>query len=177
MTFIPIPDAFLCICAYKGYAHIRAPRGTVSVGVGLERVRARTVRRICMKKYTPEGVYSAYLYKYMEEEEEEEEERERERDFFVFNDTIECTWREYISTYTYIYSRHHPLGSEIHVSDTRRRIHVSYEDELTYILDIDVYVRACVRARASVFCQNSGFKTRNYVDLYCEHYGDCANSE
>jgi putative hemolysin len=54
---------------------------------------------------------------------------------------------------------------------------VSYEDELTYILDIDVYVRACVRARASVFCQNSGFKTRNYVDLYCEHYGDCANSE
>ncbi len=26
-------------------------------------------------------------------------------------------------------------------------------------------------------CQNSGFKTRNYVDLYCEFYGNCAHSE
>ena len=25
-------------------------------------------------------------------------------------------------------------------------------------------------------CQNSGFKTRNYVDLYCEFYGDYAHS-
>ena len=26
-------------------------------------------------------------------------------------------------------------------------------------------------------CQNSGFKTRNYVDLYCERCGDCTHSE
>ena len=26
-------------------------------------------------------------------------------------------------------------------------------------------------------CQNSGFTTRNYLDLYCECYGDFANSE
>ena len=25
-------------------------------------------------------------------------------------------------------------------------------------------------------CQNSGFKTRNYVDLYCEFYGDYAHN-
>ena len=61
--------------------------------------------------------------------------------------------------------------TRIHICDTQRE----RAKERAHARETSARARARESERES--CQNSGFKTRNYVDLYCESDSDYVNCE